>query len=321
MSDPSTPDSRASFPSVNCQNADGPRCFYQDLCDNLFDGVYLVDTERKITYWNHGAERLTGFQREEAIGRHCYDNLLMHLGGDGCSLCHGGCPLAAALADGKHREAELSLQHKLGHRIPVSVRVSPLKDDLGAVVGAVEIFSDLSTQKALERRTSELESIAYQDALTGLSNRRHIELRVQQALEEVEQFGRKAGLLLLDIDCFKVVNDKFGHSSGDVVLKAVAETLLHSLRPGDNVGRWGGEEFLFVAMDVTLEDLKTIGERCRNLVAAASIHIDDARIQVTVSVGAALLINGESAAAALKRADELLYMGKCQGGNKVFARR
>lgn len=321
MSDSSTSDQRASFPSEICQNTDGSRCFYQDLCDNLFDGVYFVDTERRITYWNRGAERLTGFPRQEAVGRHCYNNFLMHMNDGGCSLCQGGCPLAAALADGKHREAELSLQHKLGHRVPVSIKVSPLKNNLGAVIGAVQVLSDISTQKALERRANELELMAYQDALTGLSNRRHIELRVQQALQEIEQFGRKAGLLLLDIDCFKAVNDKFGHSNGDVVLKAVADTLSHSLRPGDNVGRWGGEEFLFVAMDVNLEALRTIGERCINLVAAASVPIADTHVQVTVSIGCSLLKNGESAEDALKRADELLYVGKCQGGNKVIVRR
>jgi diguanylate cyclase (GGDEF)-like protein len=196
-----------------------------------------------------------------------------------------------------------------------------VRDSSGTVIGAVEVFRDISAQKDLERRASELETIAYQDSLTGLSNRRHIELRMHQALEEVEQFGRRAGLLLLDVDSFKLVNDRFGHASGDVVLKAVADTLLHSLRPGDSVGRWGGEEFLFLAMDVTIDSLKSIGERARALIAACSVPIEVQRVQITVSIGAALLKKGESVEFALKKADELLYVGKCQGGNTVIVRR
>ena len=320
------PDPLKQRPAIDPLDPGGPdgrpcACFHQDLCDNLSDGVYFVDAKRKITYWNRGAEGLTGFSREEAIGRHCYNNFLMHVDEKGCALCFGGCPLAATLADGSSREDEIFLRHKRGHRVPVSVRVSPVRDTSGTVIGAVEVFRDISAQKDLERRASELETIAYRDPLTGLSNRRHIELRMHQALQEVEQFGRKAGLLLLDIDSFKLVNDRFGHASGDAVLTALADTLVHSLRPGDSVGRWGGEEFLFLAMDVTIDSLKAIGERVRTLIAACSIPVEAERIQITVSIGAALLKKGESAESALKKADELLYVGKCQGGNKVVARR
>jgi len=320
MSDPLTPPQPSYPPSHEAQEPGGCCCFQRDLCENLSDGIYFVDTERRITYWNRGAEQLTGFAREEAVGRHCFNNFLMHVNEAGCHLCAGGCPLSATLADGNCREAEVSLRHKRGHRVPVAVRVSPVRDRSGNVIGAVEVFRDISSQKDLERRASELELLAYRDPLTGLSNRRHIELRMQQALQEVEQFGRKAGLLLVDIDSFKLVNDRFGHASGDTVLQAVADTLLHSLRPDDAAGRWGGEEFLCVVMDVTLEGLEAIGERCRTLIAATSVPVEADRVQVTVTVGAALLKKDQPVETVLKRADELLYMGKCQGGNRVIAR-
>src|SRR5258708_35163795 len=87
-------------------------CFHQDLCDNLSDGVYFVDAKRQITYWNRGAEGLTGFSREEAIGKHCHNNFLMHVDEKGCALCFGGCPLSATLPDGSPREGEIALRHK-----------------------------------------------------------------------------------------------------------------------------------------------------------------------------------------------------------------
>jgi diguanylate cyclase (GGDEF)-like protein/PAS domain S-box-containing protein len=294
--------------------------FHQDVCDNLSEGVYFVDTERKITYWNRGAQNLTGFERDEAIGKHCFDNFLNHVDAEGRALCHGGCPLAATLEDGQAREAEVSLQHKAGHRIPVVVRVSPVVNNSGKLIGAVEVFSNITGRKELERRAKELEELAYCDSLTGLSNRRHIELKLRQALEEVQQFGRKAGVLLLDIDGFKRVNDAHGHGAGDIALKAVGERLTEVLRPGDAAGRWGGEEFLLVALDVNLMELEALAERCRGAIAACRIPVEGELANVTVSVGGALLKKGEPAEAAVKRADELQYVAKCQGGNAARVR-
>ena len=197
--------------------------FHQDVCDNLSEGVYFVDTERQITYWNRGAQTLSGFERDDAIGRHCYDNFLKHEDAQGKRLCHQGCPLAATLKDGQAREAEVFLHHKAGHKVPVSVRVSPVVDSSGTLIGAVEVFSNIAPQKELERRAKEFEELAYRDSLTGLSSRRHIELKLRQALEEVQEFGRRAGILLLDIVGFKRVIDTFGHLAGVVVLKMVGE--------------------------------------------------------------------------------------------------
>ena len=294
--------------------------FRQDVCDNLSEGVYFVDKERKITYWNRGAQNLSGFQRDEAAGRHCHDNFLNHVDAEGRPLCHGGCPLAATLKDGQAREAEVFLRHKAGHRVPVAVRVSPVVDNSGKLVGAVEVFSNIAWRKDLERRAKELEELAYCDSLTRLSNRRHIELKLKQAQEEAQEFGRKAGVLLLDIDGFKRVNDAYGHAAGDVALKAVGERLTEVLRPGDAAGRWGGEEFLLVALDVNLPELEALAERCREAIAACRIPVEGQLVSVTVSVGGALLKKGESAEAAVKRADELQYVAKCQGGNAARVR-
>jgi PAS domain-containing protein len=82
------------------------KSFHEKLLDNLYDGVYFVGAERRITYWNKGAEQLTGFPAAEASGRHCFDNFLMHVDGVGCALCLEGCPLGQTLADGEYREAE-----------------------------------------------------------------------------------------------------------------------------------------------------------------------------------------------------------------------
>lgn len=291
--------------------------FHKKLLDSLYDGVYFVDTERRITYWNQGAEQLTGYSYSEAVGRNCFDNFLVHVDAEGGALCFGGCPLAATIADGERREAEIYLRHKLGHRVPVCVRVAPIKDDADRIIGAVEVFSDISAKKNIERRAGELENLAFRDALTKVPNRLYLELKVEQAMQEVERLGRIIGLLMIDVDHFKQVNDTYGHEAGDVTLRTVCNTLTHNIRPGDAVGRWGGEEFLVLGVDVSASGLATFAERCRHLIAESAVSIGDKNLQVTASLGATLLQNGESAESAIQRADQLMYKSKIAGRNRT----
>ena len=300
------------------KNGTATEPFHKRLLDTLYDGVYFVDAERTITYWNKGAERLTGFAATEAIHRRCFDNFLMHVDKAGCSLCLEECPLSRTLADGEHRETELFLRHKLGHRVPVKVRIEPIHSPDGSIVGAVEIFTDISAVKKLERLAGHLQDLAYYDSLTHVANRRHIELKVQQALQEMERFGSGFGIVLLDVDSFKEINDRFGHQTGDRMLKILCDTLTNCLRPGDVVGRWGGDEFLVVARDVTAASLEHLAERCRRRIDATFVPVvSGAPIRIHVSVGATMLREGDLCDEALDRADQLMYASKNAGKNCV----
>jgi len=291
--------------------------FHAKLLESIFDGVYCVDVERKITYWNRGAESLTGYSADEAVRRHCYDNFLGHVDEKGCALCTNGCPLSTTLLDGQRREADVFLRHKLGHRVPVGVRVGPITNRSGQIEGAVEVFNDVSARKQVERRVHELENIAFRDTMTGLPNRRYIELKVKQSLEELQQFGRPFGLLMFDVDHFKQVNDRHGHDNGDAVLKVISDTMTKSLRANDIVGRWGGEEFLAILLDVDAGLLRGLAERCRSLVAESGALSGESRIYVTVSVGATLVTREDSIYEAIKRADQLMYVSKSSGRNRI----
>ncbi len=104
---------------------------YQKLLDNLYEGVYIVDKDRKILYWNEAAEKMTGYSRKEVIGRFCRDNLLRHIDNEGKSLCNNQCLLESAIREGKKREAELFFHHREGHQVPVLVRIAPILDNDG----------------------------------------------------------------------------------------------------------------------------------------------------------------------------------------------
>ena len=116
---------------------------YKLWLDNLFDGAYVVDTKRVIQYWNKAAEELTGFTADEVVGRSSADNILNHVDLAGNLLCIIGCPLLGTLCDGQKREELVFLHHKQGHRIPIQIRVSPIQDESGKVIGAIEIFPNI----------------------------------------------------------------------------------------------------------------------------------------------------------------------------------
>jgi diguanylate cyclase (GGDEF)-like protein/PAS domain S-box-containing protein len=291
--------------------------FHEQLIENLYDGVYFVDSARTITYWNKAAEELTGYSATEAVGRHCFDNFLNHVDDRGCNLCLGNCPLARTIEDGERREAEVFLQHKDGHRVPVSIRVSPIHDSKKIVVGAVEVFTDVSAKKKLERRAAALEKMAFNDVLTGIPNRRFTQLRVKHAIQEARHFARNVGILMIDLDRFKRVNDAYGHELGDTVLQTASRTLSNGLRPGDFLGRWGGEEFLAIVLDVTAAQLVSLAERSATLLAQSPTQAESSPIHVTASIGATLVKAMDTQASLVKRADQLMYRSKTRGGNGV----
>jgi diguanylate cyclase (GGDEF)-like protein/PAS domain S-box-containing protein len=291
--------------------------FYRDLLDNLYDGVYFADRDRHITYWNAGAERITGFKADEVIGACCCDNILIHVDDEGTNLCRSACPLSKTIADGQVRESEVYLHHRDGHRVPVYVRVSPIADASGRIVGAVEIFSENTSRMAALERVEELEKMALLDPLTGVGNRRYTEMNVSARIDELRRYGWPLGLLFMDIDHFKRVNDTHGHAAGDEVLSTVARTLANSMRPFDFLGRWGGEEFVALITNVEPRELPGVADRARILVAHTMAPVDGKELSVTVSIGATMARSEDSVEDAVQRADRLMYRSKSEGRDRV----
>jgi diguanylate cyclase (GGDEF)-like protein/PAS domain S-box-containing protein len=291
--------------------------FFRGILDSLHDGVYFVDVNKRITYWNKGAERITGYESSEAVGISCSDNLLVHIDDRGINLCKAGCPLSQALTDGRVRETEAYLQHKDGHRLPVLIRVSPLRDARGNIVGAVETFSDNSSKAALLNRIDELQKESLVDPLTGLANRRCIDMKLHSRIDEMQRYGWPCGVLFLDIDNFKIVNDTYGHNVGDRVLMMVARTLSSNLRSHDLLGRYGGEEFVAIITNIKMAKLHSFANRLRLLVEKSSLDTEYGTIRVTVSIGATLVRPEDTIEAAITRADLFMYNSKIGGRNRV----
>ena len=292
--------------------------FYRTLLDRLNDGVYFVDRDRRITYWNPAAERITGYAPAEVLGRTCFANILRHQDGDGGELCLAGCPLHDTLQDGRQREAEtLYLRRKDGSRLPISITVAPVRDEKGAITGAVEIFGERSTRREVERRMSELQRRLETDRLTGVANRELMERTIRTRLFDLRSGGAPFGVGFIDVDHFKAVNDSHGHDVGDAALRAIATTLMHNVRPADLVARWGGEEFVGLFTEVDATGLHAVCYKLLLLVRGTGVPAPVEGLSLTVSIGATLATAEDELEGLVKRADALMYKAKRTGRDTV----
>lgn len=289
----------------------------EELLDSLFDGVYFVDLDRRITFWNKAAERITGYKKSEAIGTSCSNNMLRHIDTKGCELCREGCPLATTIQDGQARESSIYLHHAQGHRVPVSVRTSPVRDENGTIVGAVEIFSDNSNSLQIMHEYEQLKQDVYQDALTSVGNRRYGEMTLSTRIYDLHTHATPFGVLFLDIDHFKRFNDNYGHKTGDDALVMVANSISFSLRKMDAVARWGGEEFVVILPGASWVIVKSVAERIRILIENSFIMAGDKKLNVTVSIGATMSRTDDTFDTIVSRADSLMYLSKGGGRNRV----
>ncbi|PZO81506.1 MAG: GGDEF domain-containing protein [Mesorhizobium amorphae] len=172
---------------------------------------------------------------------------------------------------------------------------------------------------SLSARSESLEQAALTDSLTGVQNRRYFDDALREYLAEFGRINKPIGLMLLDLDHFKQVNDQHGHDVGDEVLRAVARTLKDLTRFHDVVARLGGEEFAVVGPNIDAELLAKLAERIRRAIAGLTILSGNVRLRVTTSVGLAVWDGRESAEDLFRRADQQLYEAKRQGRNRICA--
>ena len=158
---------------------------------------------------------------------------------------------------------------------------------------------------------------ALRDPLTDTGNRIAMDQTLHREIEMSQRHSQPLSLLMLDIDHFKQINDTYGHSAGDDVLKAVAASIKNQLRNVDMVFRFGGEEFLILLSNTSREAAAMVGERLRFAAQAQDYVAEGKMIELTVSIGCSTLLPGESAESLLRRADSALYVAKREGRNRL----
>lgn len=276
--------------------------FYKNVLDHLQEGVYFVDGGNTITYWNKGAEQITGYLSQEVIGRKCAHNILMHVDAKGQKICETGCPLFETIKDGQPREREVFLLHKEGHRLPIVVRALPYYNDQGQRIGAVEIFFDNTKQKQQEEKMKQLAKLAFNDEITGTTNRRYGEMKLSGLMEEVRAQGVEAGLLAIELGQIK--NDSLlrGSQLDDDTMKIIAKTLMSNLQEGDTVSRWDSNTFLLQLRNNRKSTLLLLGDKLRSLISQCKLTSNFKGDKLYTAIGGTCLKKLDNAQGAIERA-------------------
>jgi diguanylate cyclase (GGDEF)-like protein len=291
------------------------------ILETLSLGVFVLDPEGRIAYWNRWLESASDLPRAEAVGRSVFE-LFPELG---TSVFRRN--LKSVLAFGNFAYFSQKVHGRLLNLRPLpgspagfelmeqNCAMGPIRED-GKVAYAYVTVQDVSELVSHERILAEL---ATKDVLTSAFNRRFFDRRLAEELERCERYGRSLGLVMLDIDFFKAVNDRYGHQFGDQALRMAVELWKKALRTSDLVARYGGEEFCILLPEAGLEESLALAERLRASVAEAEVRCLEQTARITVSAGVAVSRASDCADGILRRADEALYRAKAGGRNRVEA--
>jgi len=289
---------------------------YKSVFESLPVGVYLVDRQRRILGWNKGAEQLTGYLRQEVVGRSCAEDLLMHCDDSRTIVCGEACPLQSTLRDGQTRQVDLYLLHKDGQRIPVSVHSFALRNPDGDVVGCAECFETRVILPAAQRPRIAPGSLT-RDELTELPDRGGALAWLSAALRDFEETGVRFGALRIAIDDLDGLLRKDGRNAVDAVLYATAQTLRANVSPADMAARWSGDSFLVAVMGCTAPALRRAAGILNRLTGSEAVPWWGDRLSVSVAMGGAIAAPGDTAESLAGRAEEALSRARAAEGNRI----
>jgi diguanylate cyclase (GGDEF)-like protein/PAS domain S-box-containing protein len=294
--------------------------FFVAVLEGLRTGVYVVDRDSKIVFWNDGAERITGHLRQEMMGRSCRDNFLGQADGDQTDLTGELSPVSVAMRDGKRVEKQVSLRHKDGYRVPVRLYTFPIRGEHGAVIAVAESFEESISIAEWERRQTKLATYGCLDEVSGVLNHSMMQAHLREVLGTFAEHPVPFSILCLEIDRLDQIQARDGPGAVASVLRIVAQTLENSVRPTDFLGRWQENQFLAILTECSATEVARAAERLRRMVSTSKVEWWGDPLQLTISLGGAAVVAGDTVESLVLRAEEALRESVVQGGNCVVVR-
>lgn len=271
------------------------------------EGILVTDSNAKILTVNRAFQEITGYHLQDVVGKN--PSMLR-------SSKHSDeffdVMWQSLLTKGAW-QGEIFNQRKSGEVYPEWLTISAVKDESGATMSYVSIFSDITVIKSSQQR---IEYLATHDELTGIPNRSLLMDRLSHHIAQGRRQKSKLAVLFIDLDNFKSINDNLGHDVGDLLLKEATERLQKCLRESDTLARLGGDEFVVVLYDIELAVVNMIASRIVDFLAA-SFNIESHTMFVSASVGISVFPeNGDDSVTLLKDADTAMYRAKDRGRNQ-----
>jgi diguanylate cyclase (GGDEF)-like protein/PAS domain S-box-containing protein len=284
----------------------------QVTLNSIGDAVLSTDALGNVTYLNAVAEKMTGWSREEALGKPLAKVFEII---DGTTREPSPDPMELAVQEDKTvgLAANCILIRRDGFESPIEDCAAPIHDRSGLVIGAVIVFHDVSMSRAM---ALEMSHLAQHDILTDLPNRVLLKDRVSQAIAAARRNNTPIALLFLDLDGFKHINDSLGHAVGDKLLQSVATRLVSCVRSSDTVSRQGGDEFVVLLSEI--KHVADAGITARKIITALTAPhvVDQHELHVTASIGLSTYPDdGRDTESLIKAADTAMYQAKEKGRN------
>jgi len=286
---------------------------FRAVVTGAHDAIIMMDGHGKIMFWNKSAERIFQYSDNEARGKNPHEIIATpsffnkfkeaypHFKQTG----KGG-------AIGK--TLELTAVKKGGEQFPIELSLSAIR--IKGKWCAIAVVRDITKRKKME---AQLRRLATTDALTDVDNRRSFMEKAEHEIGRAQRYGSSFAMIMVDIDFFKKINDRYGHQAGDIVLQKMAQTVKSTLRKNDIFGRIGGEEFSIVLIETDRKTALLTGERIRSCIDTLRINTGKETVHITVSIGLTFFKEGDDISTISKRSDEALYAAKESGRNCVVS--
>ncbi|MGM0593843.1 MAG: EAL domain-containing protein [Pseudomonadota bacterium] len=279
----------------------------EKVIESSLEGILITDADGVIERVNPAFTRLTGYTAEEAIGQ---TPALLRSGRHDADFY---AQMWRSIREDGHWQGEVWNRRKNGEVYPELLTVAAIHDDKGALTHYAALFSDISEIKENEER---IRNLAYYDALTGLPNRRLFQDRLSVAIAHAHRNGSRLGVVFVDLDRFKRINDSLGHAMGDKLLRTVTERLLEAVREDDTVARMGGDEFVILLTDASSVD--AIVQVARRIIERMTqpVPLGEQELVVTCSLGISFYPDdGHEIDTLIQNADTAMYRAKEAGRN------
>jgi diguanylate cyclase (GGDEF)-like protein/PAS domain S-box-containing protein len=290
---------------------------YRAVLESLQIGIYFVDREQRIIFWNDGAEKITGYLRHDVVGSFCRQTSTGQNDTQRIVLSDAAETLTSALRDGRPAMGEISLRHKAGHRIFARVRAVPIRNAHGTIIGAAESIDESLSASEWDRRQSKLADHGCLDPATGVLTHDLIISRLREAVATYAETRVPFSILAVKVDDFERLRSSYGGAVITPVLRVIATSLENSLRPTDLLGRISESRFLAILAECGSPELPRAAERIKKTVNASEVQWWGDRWSVTASIGGAVVMPGDTLDSLLARAMKALERSVDAGGNRV----
>ena len=272
------------------------------ILESIHSGVYFVGRDQRIQLWNEGAERITGYLRQDVVGHFCKDFFPPQNEEDKMGVCEIGGALAGVLRDGKPTCSDVSIRHRAGHQVLLRVWAVPIRGSDGTIVGGAESFEEDRRSRDSERRHRKLEEFGCVDPASSALSSAYVRTVLRECLITFSEHALPFSIACVQVDRLAELRAQYGSAAVRAILHVVAQTITNSLRPTDYLGRLDDERFLAILTECNALEADRSEMRLQSIARNMSAKWWGDEFRVTATIATASVERSDTAETIIARA-------------------